>query len=132
MRPCLLLHGLVLVLACGSTGSTTESTSSESSSEPPGGTVQGRWFVPTGSPPPQACSVAEDCLGDTIPDAEQPCCNDPRSLRAYARAYRDAVGQWRTEHCEDVTCPPPPAPDMPPDCNFEMRCVEGQCANTCE
>lgn len=132
---------LVLLVGCGSNEPSTSSetnetevdeTGSEEPSAAADGTVDGRWFVPAGSPPPQACEAPEDCMGDTIPDAAQPCCNDPYSLSAYAIAYRDAINAWRQSHCADVTCPPPPAPTPPPDCAFEMRCVEGQCANACE
>ena len=88
-------------------------------------------FSAEGAPPPRACESASDCLGDTVPDPSNPCCNGPYSLDAYSRDYRSWVATWRSAHCDDVQCPPPPPPSPPPDCAFELQCVEGVCANGC-
>ncbi|MFK8003607.1 MAG: hypothetical protein AB8H86_28855 [Polyangiales bacterium] len=109
-------------------------TASAANAETPPGTaplvVEG-FFSGEGAPRPQACDAASDCIGDTIPDVQNPCCNNPRSLRPYSRAYRQWVGEWRAAECGGVECPPPPAPAMPADCSFEMQCVEGTCTNQC-
>lgn len=89
-------------------------------------------FAADGSPDPRACQHADDCHGDTVPDVRQPCCNDPRTLEAFNTSYRRWVQRWRTEHCADVRCPRPPPPSLPERCHFEMRCVEGRCADSCE
>jgi hypothetical protein len=90
------------------------------------------FFMAEGAPQPRACTAKPDCLGDTIPDLAQPCCNDPRSLEPYAWAYRTWVNGWRRDHCSEVECPPPPAPAMPPACAFEVDCVERRCVDSCE
>jgi len=90
------------------------------------------FFMVEGAPAPTACEAASDCLGDTIPKLDDPCCNDPYALRPHAKAYRASVSAWRSEHCVDHGCPPPPAPSQPPDCKFEMACVEGTCRDGCE
>ena len=110
-----------------------DTTSAEPTGEPePSGVapVDG-FFMAEGAPQPRACAVASDCHGDTIPDLDQPCCQNPRTLEPYSRAYKKWLVGWRTEHCADVTCPPPPAPSMPPDCAFVNDCVEGVCVDTC-
>lgn len=135
MRTIVLLLALSVgvSMGCGSTEGGPEGAgrSSRGASSARGGTVEGDWFIPAGSPSPQACVVGSDCLGDTVADPAQPCCNDPHSLVAHSRAYRTAVGEWRIQHCADVTCPPPPAPDQPPACAFEVRCAEGRCTDSC-
>jgi hypothetical protein len=90
------------------------------------------FFMAEGAPSPRACGVAADCLGDTIPDLGNPCCQDPRSLEPYAWAYRNWLNGWRTEHCESVTCPPPPPPSEPPACAFDVDCVAGRCLDACD
>ncbi|MEM9072275.1 MAG: hypothetical protein AAGE52_27455 [Myxococcota bacterium] len=116
--------GYLLCVLCGcSEPAATRATAGES--------VRDGFFMTADAPAPLACAVDSDCHGDTIPDATNPCCNDPRSLRAYSRAYKTWIQEWRGEHCESVTCPPPPLPSIPPDCRFEVRCVRGQCADTC-
>lgn len=89
------------------------------------------FFMAKGAPDPRACTVADDCTGNTIPDLDNPCCQDPSTLEPYARAYWTWINEWRRDHCEAVTCPPPPAPSMPPDCAFEPDCVDGVCVDTC-
>lgn len=89
------------------------------------------FFMADGSPEPQACTAAADCLGDTIPDVRNPCCQDPTTLRPHARAYRKWVGEWRKDNCAEVKCPPPPSPSLPPDCAFEVDCVDGTCVDAC-
>lgn len=90
------------------------------------------FFMAEGAPLPRACTSKTECLGDTIPDLAQPCCNDPRSLEPYARAYREWLASWRRDACADVTCPPPPPPAQPPACAFEVDCVAGRCVDSCE
>jgi hypothetical protein len=90
------------------------------------------FFMAEGAPPPRGCASASDCLGDTIPDVDNPCCQNPRTLEPHARAYRSWVFAWRKDHCASVTCPPPPAPSEPPECAFEVDCVQGQCVDACE
>lgn len=89
------------------------------------------FFMAEGAPQPRACTGKADCLGDTIPDLAQPCCNNPRTLEPYALAYRTWVNGWRNDHCDAVECPPPPAPSMPPKCAFEVDCVEQRCVDSC-
>lgn len=88
------------------------------------------FFTMSGAPDPVACRTADDCLGDTVSDASG-CCNNPRSLRAYSKKYRKWLYGMRSRACKGVKCPPPPAPAKPADCNFKMKCVENQCANSC-
>lgn len=133
---------LALLAACGSTESNGRSGNHQMETETPETLevhetsatetrlVDG-FFSAEGAPDPHACETAADCMGDTIPDADNPCCNNPRSLRPYSRAYRQWIGEWRAAECEDVQCPPPPNPMMPPSCSFEMQCVEGTCADQC-
>ena len=90
------------------------------------------FFMAQGAPDPRACQVAADCFGDTIPDVDNPCCQNPTTLEAYTRAYATWVRSWRADHCADVTCPPPPPPAKPPDCAFEVECVEQRCVDTCQ
>lgn len=90
------------------------------------------FFMAEGAPQPRACTTKADCLGDTIPDLAQPCCNDPRSLEPYAWAYRTWINGWRKDHCSAVECPPPPAPAQPPACAFEVDCVESRCVDACK
>jgi hypothetical protein len=90
------------------------------------------FFMAEGAPLPRACKVASDCHGNTIPDLANPCCQDPRSLEAYATAYRNWLGGWRKDNCASVTCPPPPAPSEPPACAFDVDCVEGSCVDACD
>ncbi len=82
------------------------------------------------SPDPLACETASDCVGDTVADASG-CCNDPYSIRAHSKAYRQWVSELRKRACVDVTCPPPPLPSRPLECNFELRCVDKKCMNSC-
>ena len=89
------------------------------------------FFMADGAPDPRTCAVASDCRGDTIPDLDNPCCQNPYSLEPYANAYQTWLNGWRREHCDAVTCPPPPAPSRPPDCAFELDCVDGRCVDTC-
>jgi len=101
--------------------------------------VDGFLILP-GSPPPQACKTASDCVGDTVPLASG-CCNNPRSLRAYSRPYKRFVHKWRTKPmtylpglkaaCAQVKCLPPPSPSQPPKCRFTMRCENNKCADSC-
>ncbi|HLT40298.1 MAG TPA: hypothetical protein VK034_28660 [Enhygromyxa sp.] len=89
------------------------------------------FFMAEGAPDPRACQAASDCRGDTIPDLQDPCCQDPRSLEPHAQAYATWVQTWRRDHCSDVTCPPPPPPAQPPKCAFELDCVDGTCVDGC-
>jgi hypothetical protein len=90
------------------------------------------FFMADNAPPPRGCTSASDCLGDTIPDVDNPCCQDPYSLEPYAHAYRNWIYTWRKDHCTGVTCPPPPSPSEPPPCAFEVDCVQGQCVDACK
>jgi hypothetical protein len=90
------------------------------------------FFMAEGAPPPRGCTSASDCLGDTIPDVDNPCCQNPYSLEPYAHAYRTWIYSWREDHCASVTCPPPPNPSEPPACAFEVDCVKGQCVDACK
>jgi hypothetical protein len=90
------------------------------------------FFMAEGAPPPRACTRDSDCVGDTIPDLDQPCCQNPRSLQPHARAYKRWLSGWRAEHCADTTCPPPPPPAMPPTCAFEVVCADQVCADSCK
>jgi hypothetical protein len=89
------------------------------------------FFMAEGAPDPRECKVADDCTGNTIPDLQNPCCQDPRTLEPYARAYWKWINEWRRDHCEAVTCPPPAPPAMPRRCALEPDCVEGVCVDTC-
>ena len=109
------------------TDADTDADTGSSDALPP---VDG-FFMVDGAPPPTGCKVDSDCLGDTIPSVKDPCCQDPYSLRPHARAYRTFVSTWRTEHCAEHECPPPPSPTLPPDCAFDVRCEEGRCQDSC-
>ena len=89
------------------------------------------FFMAEGAPDPRACKAVADCVSNTIPDVENPCCQDPRTLEPYAKAYWYWVGEWRKSNCESVTCPPPPAPGRPPDCALKLDCVDGFCVDAC-
>lgn len=93
-------------------------------------TVKDGYFRAASSPEPLTCKIANDCIGDTLPTATG-CCNAPTSLGVYNKSYKAWLTSWRTENCEDATCPPPPNPSQPPECAFEMQCLEGRCANRC-
>jgi hypothetical protein len=93
--------------------------------------VRDGFFMAEGAPDPRACTVAADCTANTIPDLDNPCCQNPRILEPYARAYWAWLHQWRRENCSDVTCPPPPAPYKPRQCAIEVDCVDGRCVNAC-
>lgn len=95
-----------------------------------GGRVEDGFFMVDDAPDPRACQAASDCVGDTIPDANG-CCQDPRRVSSYSREYKRFIADWRKTACVNVTCPPPPAPSLPPRCVFEPRCVDGQCADSC-
>jgi hypothetical protein len=90
------------------------------------------FFMAEGAPPPRGCTSASDCLGDTIPDVDNPCCQNPYTLEPYARAYRTWVFAWRKDNCVSVTCPPPPSPSEPPACAFDVDCVQGLCVDACK
>lgn len=90
------------------------------------------FFMADGAPPPRGCTVATDCLGDTIADEKNPCCQNPYRLEAHARAYREWVYSWRKDNCASVECPPPPPPAEPPPCHFEVDCVQGRCVDSCK
>jgi hypothetical protein len=94
--------------------------------------AQDGFFMAEGAPPPRGCTSAGDCHGDTIPDVDNPCCQDPHTLEAHALAYRDWVNAWRKDRCASVTCPPPPNPSQPPACAFDVDCVQGQCVDACK
>jgi hypothetical protein len=90
------------------------------------------FFMAEGAPPPRGCTSASDCLGDTIPDVDNPCCQNPSTLEPYSQAYRSWMFAWRKDRCAGVTCPPPPNPTQPPACAFDVDCVQGQCADACK
>jgi hypothetical protein len=90
------------------------------------------FFMAEGAPPPRGCTSASDCKGDTIPDVDNPCCQNPYTLEAHAWAYTTWLNAWRKDRCASVTCPPPPNPSQPPACAFEVSCVQGQCADACK
>ncbi|MFO7564920.1 MAG: hypothetical protein R6X02_19905 [Enhygromyxa sp.] len=89
------------------------------------------FFMAEGAPEPRACTAAKDCLTNTIPDLDNPCCQNPRSLETYTRTYWSWLHEWRRDNCLDVTCPPPPHPPWPKACALEIDCVEGRCVNAC-
>jgi hypothetical protein len=99
--------------------------------EPVNDPVDG-FFMAEGAPQPRACASKADCLGDTIPDLENPCCQNPHTLEPYSRAYREWLSTWRKDRCASVECPPPPPPAQPPACHFELDCVQGQCVDACK
>jgi hypothetical protein len=82
------------------------------------------------APSPTACVTDADCIGDTVP-AEDLCCQDPHTLTAHARAWREHIRLYRTRACSGHVCPPPPAPAQPPSCAFEVRCEAGRCMESC-
>jgi hypothetical protein len=100
--------------------------------KPPSMPAQDGFFMAEGAPPPRACKLAADCHGDTIPDLENPCCQEPTSLEAYSYAYRTWLNGWRKDSCAAITCPPPPNPAQPPACAFEVDCVAGSCVDACK
>lgn len=90
------------------------------------------FFVTDDAPAPQACTVDDDCTGNTVLD-DSGCCNDPYSVIPHSKAY----AAWMRTHrasaaCTDVTCPEPPNPTMPNECYFEVWCDAGECANRCD
>jgi hypothetical protein len=89
------------------------------------------FFMAEGAPEPRACEAAADCVSNTIPDVENPCCQDPRTLEPYAKAYWYWVGEWRKDNCASVSCPPPPPPARPPECASKLDCVDGLCVDAC-
>lgn len=89
------------------------------------------FFMAEGAPEPKACTVAAECMSNTIPDLDNPCCQNPRTLEPYAKAYWAWIGQWREGHCQAVDCPPPPAPARPPACSLELDCIAGACVDAC-
>jgi|GEM_PF-2594721 len=108
---------------------------------PRGSKVSNGFLMLPGSPPPQACSRASDCVGDTLPAANG-CCQDPRRIVPHSRAYKRFIHHWRTSKqqslagpgavpCKGVTCPIAPPPSRPKRCLFEMQCKNKRCANTC-
>lgn len=142
MRRATIFLALLSSYACGSAAPTTgpsgESTTSAVFGEwgrgpvvpEPSARMEGGFFVADGAPAPGACTADADCMGDTVP-AEGGCCQDPTTMGAYARAYWSWIGTWRGAHCSGVECPPPPNPDPPSACYFEVHCAAGVCANTC-
>ena len=154
MRWLALVFGLLTVFACGKeevarapSAKPADSQAAEPKAEeakvaeptaddpatdqPPALAPQDGFFMAEGAPDPRACSVASECLGDTIPDLDNPCCQNPTSLEPYARAYRSWLGSWRGKHCAERSCPPPPNPARPPDCAFELACTQGVCVDSC-
>jgi len=121
---------LLAALACCGSDATPPHTSTQQTESAAHATQDG-FFVAPGAPAPRSCNADEECVGDTIPDATNPCCNDPRSLRAYGREYKRWVNGWREANCDGVTCPPPPSPSIPPDCAFQVRCERNQCVDSC-
>ena len=133
---------IVLLVGCGTTQSDPPAATATASptEEPPapvaspeaeGTTIDGMWMPPGWSGAPAACTADADCMADTVPSPSSPCCNDPTTLRPYARAYRAAVQAWRAAECSAATCPPPPPPARPEPCAITARCVEGACRNSC-
>ncbi len=134
---------LFAVSACSGNGTPPSATSSPppvephttepvTTNAPAGGHVAGGHFLPDGYVEDvSTCSVDSDCTCNTVPDAEQPCCQVPTSLECYRASYWSAIGTWRGTHCGEVTCPPPPPPMLPRECALTARCVEGRCADSC-
>jgi hypothetical protein len=89
------------------------------------------FFMAEGAPEPRACKVADDCTANTIPDVNNPCCQNPTTLEPYAQGYWWWVGEWRGKNCAAVTCPPPPPPSQPPECALKLDCVDGVCVDAC-
>ncbi len=96
---------------------------------PIGVRMENGYFVTGATPSPTECTADADCLANTVPD-ETGCCQN-HMLKPHTVAYRDWVNAWRQEACKDVTCPPPPAPAQPADCELAVKCVDGACANSC-
>lgn len=92
--------------------------------------MENGFFMAEGAPPPQACSADSDCTGNTVAAAGG-CCQAPHPIRPHSRAYASWVSEWRAAHCREVQCPPPPAPNEPNECHFQLRCEAGQCADAC-
>lgn len=108
---------------------------------PRGSKVRGGFLMLPGSPPPQACTSASDCVGDTVPAANG-CCNDPRRIVPQSKAYKQFVHRWRTTRqqsragpkavpCKGVECMIAPPPSKPKPCLFKMQCKNKRCGNSC-
>ena len=99
---------------------------------PNGGRTQDGFFVTDDAPSPRACEADADCIGDTTLGANG-CCVEPTSLRAFSRKYHAWAGARRSAPmCAGVECPPPPSPDRPADCYFQVSCVDKRCVNACK
>ena len=116
---------LVLVFsACG------KGTSAAGPSQSPPTQVDGLYTV-AGAPAPRACAVDADCVGDTVPAADL-CCQDPHAVVPHARVWSTWINDWRTRSCAGHTCPEPPNPAQPPDCEFAVSCQNKRCENACD
>jgi hypothetical protein len=96
---------------------------------PADGRYDNGFFMRADAPPPQACKVDSDCIGDTVPDWSG-CCQDHR-IKPHSKAYKQWYQKMRKDSCQGVTCPPPPPPAQPARCAITVKCVKGTCANTC-
>jgi hypothetical protein len=94
------------------------------------GHMDGPFYMEEGAPDPRHCSIDTECLGDTVTVANG-CCVEDSTPIPQTWAYHTWLSTHRmTPACQSLGCPILP-PQMPPECAFQMRCVEGLCQNSC-
>jgi|GEM_PF-6996464 len=84
-------------------------------------------------PSATACHLDTDCsVAVSAPDPSKLCCDVTVTAQPIANAYLQAVAQWRTSACANVSCPPGALPGarLAP-CGYEPRCVASACINAC-
>ena len=136
----------LLIVACGGPERPPPPSTPPSSATPPttvappettaeapstGARMEAGYLVAEGSPAPLACASDADCTyGGALGDD---CCWTFRDMNAVvmSTAYRTWQDGYRAAHCAQAQCPSPPVPSAPPDCLFQVRCVEGLCDNAC-
>jgi len=97
------------------------------------GEIRDGFFRAEGSPDPRSCASDDECTyGGAV--GTDGCCWTYRDANAtpLTKAYSTWQNQWRAERCATHECPPPPVPTQPPDCLFEVTCVDDRCANACD
>lgn len=139
----LVLCLMAASLGCSAPASTsTESTGDRPHAEPVAsgaggggpvvvaGHMDGPFYREEGAPDPRHCSIDTECLGDTVTVANG-CCVEDSTPIPQTWAYHTWLSTHRmTPACQSLRCPILP-PQMPPECAFQMRCVEGLCQNSC-
>jgi hypothetical protein len=103
---------------------------------PPTGTgghmVDGRYYVDSSGPDPQACKEDKDCIADTVTD-DKGCCI--ASSRAWPQSwpYHTWLSTKRrtSPFCKAMACPPPGTPSLPSACEIDVKCVASKCQNSC-